>query len=275
MTEYQLSYGQSVLAYRIFGNGPELVFCFHGYGESAAVFYFLEKYAGNGVSFISLDLPFHGNTIWNRKQSFEPDDLKKIVLEIANNHISVSQSPVTLIGFSLGGRMALNLYQSMPEKIKRLVLLAPDGLKVNFWYWLATQTWAGNKLFAFTMKHPAWFFAMLKLLNKLKLVNASIFKFVRYYIGDKNARSLLFKRWTSLRRIKPHLSIIKQAINKNKTATVLLYGKHDRIILPSTGKKFSRSIEQYCTLKIIASGHQVLHEKHAADIVKALFSEEN
>jgi pimeloyl-ACP methyl ester carboxylesterase len=71
------------------------------------------------------------------------------------------------------------------------------------------------------------------------------------------------------------LSIIKQAINKNKTATVLLYGKHDRIILPSTGKKFSRSIEQYCTLKIIASGHQVLHEKHAADIVKALFSEEN
>ena len=125
------------------------------------------------------------------------------------------------------------------------------------------------------MKQPAWFFAMLKLFNKLKLVNASIFKFVRYYIGDTDARSLLFKRWTSLRRIKPHLQIIRKAINKNKTATVLLYGKHDRIILSSVGENFSRRIEQYCTLKIIASGHQVLHEKHAADIIKALFSGEN
>ncbi len=273
MTEYQLSYGQSVLAYKIFGSGPELVFCFHGYGESAAAFGFLEKYTGAKFTFISLDLPYHGNTIWNEEQRFEPDDLKKIVLEITKNHIPVSQSPITLLGFSLGGRIALGLFQSMPEKIRRLVLLSPDGLKVNFWYWLATQTWPGNKLFAFTMKHPAWFFAMLKLFNKLKLVNASIFKFVRYYIGDTGARSLLFKRWTSLRRIKPHLQIIRKTINKNKTATVLLYGKHDRIIRSSVGENFSRGIEQFCSLKIIASGHQVLHEKHSDDIVKALNGE--
>jgi hypothetical protein len=46
----------------------------------------------------------------------------------------------------------------MPEQIEKLVLLAPDGLKVNFWYWLATQTWLGKNSFCFTMKHPGWFF---------------------------------------------------------------------------------------------------------------------
>ena len=272
MTEHQLSYRESVLAYKVFGNGPELVFCFHGYGESAAAFRFLEKSSGNRFLFVALDLPFHGETKWNEGLTFTKEDLKKIVCEIIGRHnpIPDSQFPVSLLGFSLGGRIALGLYQSMPEKIKKMVLLAPDGLKVNFWYWLATQTWLGNKLFSATMKHPAWFFAMLKLFHKMKMVNASIFKFVRHYIGDREARSLLYKRWTALRRIRPLLPAIKRGINNSKTPTILLYGKHDRIILSSVGEKFSRSIEKHCSLRIIASGHQVLHEKHAADIVNAL-----
>lgn len=272
MTEHHFSYDQSALAYRIFGNGPEQVLCFHGYGESADAFSFFEKYAGDRFTFIALDLPFHGMTKWNETKDFLPHDLQKIVCEIIGKHnpIPDSQFPISLLGFSLGGRIALGLYQSMPEKIKKMVLLAPDGLKVNFWYWLATQTWFGNKLFSATMKHPAWFFAMLKLFHKMKMVNASIFKFVRHYIGDREARSLLYKRWTALRRIRPYLTIIKKEIDKNKTYTILVYGKHDRIILSSVGEKFKKQTEKYCTVKVIASGHQVLHEKHAADIVNAL-----
>ena len=54
------------------------------------------------------------------------------------------------------------------------------------------------------MKHPGWFFGFLKVLNKLGLVNASIFKFVNYYIGDKEVRHLLYTRWTTLRKLKPN-----------------------------------------------------------------------
>jgi hypothetical protein len=158
----------------------------------------------------------------------------------------------------------------MPSQIERLVLLAPDGLKVNFWYWLSTQTWAGNRVFSFTMKHPEWFFGFLKLLNKLKLVNASIFKFVNYYIGDKEVRRLLYARWTTLRKIKPNLKQIKSSIRGNKTKIRLIYGKHDRIILSSVGEKFKKGIEETCTIAVIHSGHQVLHEKHVQEILPAL-----
>ena len=107
-------------------------------------------------------------------------------------------------------------------------------------------------------------------MNNVKLVNASIFKFVNYYIGDAEVRRLLYSRWTSLRKIKPDLPVIKNLIRENKTTVRLIYGKHDRIILSSTGEQFKKGIEEYCTLTVIHSGHQVLHEKHIKEILPAL-----
>ena len=120
------------------------------------------------------------------------------------------------------------------------------------------------------MKYPGWFFGFLKVLNKLRLVNASIFKFVNYYIGNKEARQLLYQRWTGLRKLKPDLQRIKNYIRQYKTQTRLIYGKHDRIILPVRGEKFQKGIEEYCTLTVIDSGHQVVHENHVEEILPAL-----
>ncbi len=253
--------------------------CFHGYGEEAAAFEFLGKHAGNEFTFFSINLPFHGKTDWKDGINFLPKDQLQIIEKIleqnkpptSNFQPQTSNPKFSLLGFSLGGRIALNLYQTIPEKIEKLVLLAPDGLKVNFWYWLATQTWLGNKFFKLTMKKPGWFFGFLKLLNKLKLVNTSIFKFVNYYIGEAEVRRLLYSRWTTLRKIKPNISVIKKNIGKYKTPVRLVYGKHDRIILSSVGEKFRKGIEEHCSVSVIPAGHQVLHEKHVEEIIQALY----
>ncbi len=259
-------YRNSTIGYYRFGSGPKTVVCFHGYGEEAAIFDFLANYAGNQYTFHSIDLPFHGKTEWENGLTCTPTDLQQIVEQIIGTH----NPSFSLMGFSLGGRVALSLYQTIPQKIEKIILLAPDGLKINFWYWLATQTWMGNKFFAFTMRKPHWFFGLLSLLNKLKLLNASIFKFVKYYIGDAEVRRLLYTRWTTLRKIKPDLQKIKNLTRKNKTPVRLVYGKHDRIILSSVGEKFKKGIEEHCTLTVIHSGHQVLHEKHIEEILPAL-----
>lgn len=263
-----LSYKSSQIGYYCFGDGPRVVVCFHGYAEDATMYGFLGKYVGEEYCFVAIDLPFHGRTVWNEGLTFTSIDLEKIVSQILQENGLVVE--LTLMGFSLGGRMALSLYQSQPMIAKKLILLAPDGLKVNFWYWLSTRTWIGNKLFAFTMKHPGWFFGFLKLMNKLGMVNASVFKFVNFYIGNKEARLLLYQRWTSLRHLKPNLDRIKLLIRKYKTPVRLVYGKHDRIILPVRGEQFRKGIEEYCVVRVIESGHQVLHEKHVEEIVKVL-----
>jgi pimeloyl-ACP methyl ester carboxylesterase len=272
MNPDRLAYKNSVIAWYRFGTGSQPVFCFHGYGEDATAFAFLDEQAPPSFSYLAIDLPFHGLTEWKETVDFTVTDLVEIV-RLLLAQTTKNDTPVprfSVLGFSLGGRIALSLTEAMPAQIEKLVLLAPDGLKVNAWYWLATQTILGNKLFAFTMKHPGWFFSLLKLLNKLRLVNASIFKFVNYYIGDPRARDLLYNRWTGLRRISPNLSTIKKDIRQHHTPVRILYGKHDRIILSSVGEKFRKGIEAECTITIINSGHQLLHHKHREEIVHAL-----
>jgi pimeloyl-ACP methyl ester carboxylesterase len=146
--EFQrLHFRNSEIGYYRFGSGPKPAICFHGYGEEAGIFSFLSKYAGDHYTFYSVDLPFHGKTEWKDGLIFTPQDLEQITLKILEqNNIQLQTSGIklTLIGFSLGGRAVLTLYQSMPDNIEKLVLLAPDGLKVNSWYWLSTQNLAGK-----------------------------------------------------------------------------------------------------------------------------------
>lgn len=265
-----INYKNSRIAWYRFGSGPQPVICFHGYGENGSYFTFLEKYGGELYSFLAIDLPFHGKTEWKEGVDFRWEDLRNIIEEIRNQNNEAPDESLYLLGFSLGGRIALSLYQARPDKIQKVVLLAPDGLKVNFWYWLSTQTWIGRKLFRFTMQNPGWFFGFLKVLNWLGVVNSSVFKFVKYYIDNKTVRHELYSRWITLRRLRPHLSKIKSSILEHKTTFRLLYGKHDKIILSIRGEKFRIGIEEYCTVSVIESGHQVLHEKHVKEILNQL-----
>lgn len=266
MQRQYIRYKSSDIAWIRYGDGPQVLLCFHGYGEEASAFEFLAKFAENQFTIYAIDLPFHGETAWKEGLNFTETDLLQIVSLI----VADTSRPMTLLGFSLGGRVALSYYQAAPGKVKKLVLLAPDGLKVNFWYWLATQTRIGNRFFSFTMKHPEWFFSMLKVMNKAGLINASIFKFVNYYVGNKEVRNLLYTRWTTLRNLKPNRKRIKKLVQQFNTPVRLVYGKHDRIILSSVGEKFRKGTEQQCTLTVIPSGHQVLHEKHAEEIINVL-----
>lgn len=264
-------YKKSEIGYSVFGQGPTPVICFHGYAETSESFFFLEKYLADNFYFIAFDLPYHGRTIWREKE-FTNEDLLAITRDLLTlDNIDYKTANLLLLGFSLGGRIALGLYELMPSSISRLVLMAPDGMKVNFWYWLSTQTVPGKSLFSFTMKNPGWFLGFLKLINGLGLVNKSIFKFVNYYIGDSKARQELFDRWTVLSKIKPGLKKIRQQVDQHKTQIRLIYGKHDRIILPGPGERFCKSVEANCRISIIDAGHQVLHENHVEQMVPSLF----
>ncbi len=276
MEQHLFQYKNSTINYYRFGHGPKTALCFHGYGENGKAFSFLTKYLENQYTFYAIDLPFHGETIWDEGLNLTTCDLQQITNGIFEKHENdkpqTTNHKLTLIGFSLGARITLQLYQAMPENVEKMILMAPDGLKVNFWYWLATQNRIGSRVFKFTMRHPAWFLTLLKMLNELKLVNTSIFKFVNYYIGDEQVRKELYERWMTLRKIKPGIKMVKQLIPLQPTSTKLLYGRYDKIILPARGEKFRKGIEAYCDLITIASGHQLLHEKHAGEIIKSLES---
>lgn len=246
----------SRLRYYRWGRGGKLLLCFHGYGETAVSFAFLADALGEEFTILAIDLPFHGETEWREPLPFTMEELLSILDTLLAD--IAPGTPWYLMGYSMGGRIALSLLQAVPDKVARLVLVAPDGLRLNPWYWLATQTGAGRRLFRYTMYHPGWFFLILRAGNALKLVNPSVYKFVAYYIDNPGVRHDLYIRWTGLRKFRPRLSVVRNIILRRELPVRILYGRFDRIIRVKRGKQFRKGIEPYCQLEVLPTGHQLL-----------------
>jgi pimeloyl-ACP methyl ester carboxylesterase len=269
MSTESLSFRASVISYSCQGTGPRILFAFHGYGESARSFSLLAEPLGTDFTLIAIDLPYHGLTKWNEGYSFDPRHLASLMAEIASL-LPGRKDSWYLLGYSMGGRIALQLQQLIPERIGKLILLAPDGLKMNPWYWLATQTGPGRRLFGFTMSHPAWFFSLLSMANRLKLVNPGIYKFTTRYIDDPIVRRDLYIRWTTMRRFRPDLSVIRSSVQTRHLPVRLVYGRYDRIIRWETGERFCTRLEPNCRLLILPSGHQLLQPAHLEPLLSAI-----
>jgi pimeloyl-ACP methyl ester carboxylesterase len=167
--------------------------------------------------------------------------------------------PWGLIGYSMGGRIALQVAENHPGSIDKLVLLAPDGLKASIWYWVATRTVVGNLLFRWTMRRPGWLFLLLRISHTLRLVNPSIYKFAVHYIDDRTVRKDLYTRWTTMRKFRPHPAGIAAIIRRRQLPVSLVYGRYDRIIRWEQGEQFRRrGIADCCRLTLLDTGHQLL-----------------
>lgn len=198
MSRKFISYKQSNISYLRSGSGLQPVICLHGFNEDACSFAVLEN-KNNRYAVFSIDAPFHGATQWREGLHYSPADLYAIIGIILKTEGFAPKEAFTLIGFSLGGRLALSFYEHYPQSIKQLVLIAPDGLKVNGWYWLAAHTSIGNRAFHFTMHHPGWFIRMAGLFSRLGIINTGVKKFVVQYLSQDAVRNILYKAWTAFR----------------------------------------------------------------------------
>lgn len=261
-----ISEGQKITYHR-WGKGPRLLLCFHGYGESGRHFGFLAGAMPEDWSVIAPDLPFHGETEWAFEKEFNPEVLLKVLqLILEKEQLGF---PATFMGYSMGGRIVLHLYQEHSSLFNAISLIAPDGLHENFWYRLATQTGYGNKLFRYTMRRPDWFKGLALAGVKLQLVNPSANKFIQRYMHDPHIRNELYTRWTVMRFFRPGISKIKMLIQKEHTPVLLVYGKHDRIITHIGGEKLRKGLEENVLLKFLPAGHQLLQPTFVEEIVAA------
>jgi len=268
MKKILIPYKQSFVSCSSFGKGAEWLICFHGYGENSETFSFLEPYLGETYSLMAIDLPYHGQTIWNEGLNCSTEDLWNIITLITGSQ----PLAVNFIGYSMGGRIVLKLLEVQASRVAKVVLLAPDGLHSNPWHWLATQTKWGNRLFHYTMEKPEWFFRWMKWGNQLGILNKSIFNFAHYYLDEAEERMALYQRWTSFRKFHCKLALIKNIIQENNKHLTLVFGKFDRIILTSKGRDFQKGLEKNISIRELQAGHLLLKEKFASEISAAFQS---
>lgn len=264
--ELQLKYKDSEIHYYKFGQGATDLICLHGYGKEAKDFLFLEKHICTQYTVYSIDLPFHGKTNWKQPLLFTDKELLEIV-----DLIIGAKKKFSILGYSMGGRIALHLLHDHPERLNKLMLIAPDGLNANIMYSLVTQTKAGNKIFSASMKNPGWIYKLMAGAKRFNLYDKGMLQLAKHYLESESNRNLLYKRWITMRRFKPDLKKVKQQSARHKIPVHIIFGDTDFVIPFKYGNKLRGA--DNIQMKTIPGGHFLIREQFAPYIVNMLSTE--
>jgi pimeloyl-ACP methyl ester carboxylesterase len=246
--------------YFYFEGGDEFLIAFNGFGEHAANLNILTPFVNEKYSLLCINLPFHGGSLPKKTGAILTVHDLTYLIETLKKKYNFQQ--FALFGYSLGGKIALRIYEALPKAVGRLYLFAPDGIVLNKWYNLAMHYRISRRLFLTLVEQPRYFFGFVRLLGKLRLLHASVVKFVLAQMEHVDQRRLVYDVWRCHRDIVPNVSQIKKAISAQQTPVQLFFGKRDRVIKASIGKQFKKGLGAHCELILLDAGHQLVVEKH-------------
>ncbi len=255
-------YHESRLHYGKAGAGLVPVLMFHGFGQHHRVFESWVEALGHQYTLYSFDLFFHGQSHWHSREALEKTDWQEIMT------LFFKQESITdfeLVGFSMGGKFALATLELFPTKVKKITLLAPDGIKASFWYRLATYPVATRYLFKTMISHPGRLRALAYITRALRLVDTRLLRFAEHQMSTEEKRNRVYQSWVYFRHLQFNQNNIAGIINRNRISFTLWMGRHDHVIRERDMEPFLKLIEEK-EFRILNAGHYDLITRVAAAI---------
>ena len=258
----KINVGGQQLHYLKIGTGPKLVLAFHGYANDASMFYFLEH---PDYTVLSFDLPFQGKSEALPGAVLSKDNLQELAKELMSAY---NVQKIGLVGFSLGARPCLCMAEQLPEYIRNIVLVAPDGTRHNYFYQFLTATAFGRFSFRGFVRFGAFYIQLFSLLQKVGLLSRSMFKFAMQYIRTAESRQLLYNIWLSTSKLIPNLHKIKHNIKAKHIPVHLLMGQQDKVIPLKNAQNFKgHSADIF--IHVFERGHNLLDFEEVRGTVAA------
>lgn len=251
-----------------FGEGKNLLLCFHGFSEDASKFLVLEPALSSRYTTIAIDLPFHGTTQWLRDDLFTREDLKLLIEEILRVE---NAQKFSLMGYSLGGKLVMAAVQDFAPKIEEVILVAPDGITNNTWYNIAVYPKWGQKLFNRFVENPGFVFRTARVLRALHILHERLFKFLQTQMDAQEKRRKIYDVWLAVRSFQTNLHSAKALINEYHIRSFIFIGKYDPVITQKIGKKFAHGLSN-CRYIILDKGHNLITESFNEPLKQALES---
>jgi len=229
---------------------------FHGFTRSSIDYELFKPFVEDDYTIYAIDLFYHGKTQFDSKKwkSFSKIELKQI-LEAFLAHVELERFQV--LGYSMGGRVALFMIEQFANKIDHLYLLAPDGLKTNFWNWLVTSTKTGKGIYGLAISNPGIVYSISNTGQKLNLLPASINKFLDINFSTKGLRLRIYRVWQLYKYINCSQAKLAKLINDNSIKTDIVIGHKDPVVKPELCEKFYMKIEENATFHKIKAGHDL------------------
>lgn len=107
----------SALYYEVSGQGPDVVLL-HGWSLNLRVWDGLVRALAPRFRLIAIDLPGHGRSDWDPRAATPAAQAWRVHETVAR-----LSEHYTLLGWSLGGQLALDLAAALPAAVERLVLI--------------------------------------------------------------------------------------------------------------------------------------------------------
>lgn len=251
--------------YAIIGRGDSYLFAFHGYGQEGAVFNAFENSLGKHYTIIAFDLFHHGGS--NYPMDLAPDtaletSAYKTMLEVLLNKLGIDK--FGLMGYSMGGRICLQLLTMFGNRIDELYLFAPDGIKRSNGYAFGTYTLVGKALFKLMIDAGGIMLGALKLGNRLGIVNSKAYAFFVTQVNSKPKRRKLYNTWQAYRRFKPNLNSVAHQLNNGTTTMHLFTGMYDKVLPPWTVNRLLKKLTNNPVNNQLESGHDLISQKTSA-----------
>jgi pimeloyl-ACP methyl ester carboxylesterase len=253
------------LAYKRHGKGSEVFVLFHGFGQSMKVYDPYLPLRKENESYLVFDIFYHGQSSW---KTADKKLTKEIWQEIWVQLMAEEKfDAFHLIGYSMGGKFCLVTYELFPERVKSLLLMAPDGIKTGFWYNMATFPGYMNRLFKRVVFHPDRFFRVMDFLHSFGLLQSSLIKFVKSQMQTRTMRAQIYFTWSVFKPLQPEIGKIIVLIRERGTPAILVTGKFDKMITSKNLQRFSSKIPHLQQVEL-ECGHNDLIEKTAKFLIK-------
>ncbi|GAB2782627.1 hypothetical protein GCM10027275_27980 [Rhabdobacter roseus] len=250
-----------------FGHGPRTLLAFHGIGQDGASGYAsFAECLGDYYTLYAFDLPFHGQsggmgpegTFSNRNVLNKVLWQKYLQDFLRQHHIQ----RFDVVGFSLGGRLALATLEAFPHLIDRAYLIAPDGVREHVLYSLATRFAPTRLLFRAIIKYPSPLLGTAEVLQKAGVLPGSLLRFTRHMLATPERRLLIYRSWLTFRGLRFAIPSLIQRLRPHGVALFLFTGQYDRMLRTQDLAVLARQLPEAQSVTL-PSGHTHLVEKVA------------
>ena len=251
----EINLNGSTLFYKKTGSGVEPLLLFHGFGMDHSAFTSIAEALSAQFTCYSFDLFFHGKSSWNNGEA--PLSMQTWSLIMAQFFQTERITRFSVLGYSIGARFALGTFMAFPAQTSRLILLAPDGIKDNFWYKLAVYPLLTRMIFRQMIQRPFLFNSLSRISARAMVVHPALLRFAASQMSTTEKREKVYKTWVVFRhlRFKP-MELIKK-INDSDCQVVIYLATQDRMIKRNFLESFAASLKN-CRLSVLNTSHHQL-----------------
>lgn len=245
-----------MLPYIKIGTGAKVMVGFHGFGRDASMFQNYENVFPD-YTIYSISLFYHGSDWRYQDENLDAQRWKSFFGDFL---ASEGIQNFSLLGFSLGGKVALYTFQLFSSQVDKLHLIAPYGIKKNVVEWITQKLPSVYRSLEKFVHKPAPFLAVLRTLRKYKLMNTTLLNITMRQMGSLKTRQKTFLSMGLYGALRLDLPSIKRKLETSRIPVTFYLGHSDKILTTEALNRYLSKLMDF-SLHVLPGGHGSLPDK--------------